>query len=99
MGFGLHTAGLKNASRFYFAKKPKDLSLAECAFLVGVISHPPHAIQEVTVPFAEQRKLAVLKRLEQAQMGEYSAETLENARHERLVFAWEKMPQARKEFK
>jgi O-antigen ligase len=92
VGFGLHTAGLKNAARFYFAKKPEDLSLAECGFLVGVISHPPHSIQEITVPFAEQRKLSVLRHLEQAQTGEYSAETLKNARHEILHFAWEKIP-------
>jgi len=99
VGFGLHTAGLKNAARIYFAKKPKALSLAECAFLVGVISHPPHSIAEVTAPFAEQRKSSVLRRLDQAQTGEYSAETLDNALHEKLVFAWEKIPNARMEIR
>ena len=99
VGFGLHTAGLPNAARFYFDRKPRDLSLAECAFLVGAISHPPHSVEELTAAFADRRKGSVLRRLEQAGTGGYDAQILENARREKLVFAWEKVSSAQKELR
>ncbi len=99
VGFGLHAAGLTNAARIYFAKQPRDLSLAECAFLVGVISHPPQSNQELTVAFTEKRKLSVLRRLEQTNPGKYDPETLENARRETLKFAWDKVPNKQKELR
>lgn len=33
-------AGVKAAAAFYFSKRPQDLTLAECAFLAGLISSP-----------------------------------------------------------
>jgi hypothetical protein len=99
VGFGLHTAGLRNAARIYFAKKPNKLSLAECAFLVGAISHQPRSIQELTVSSVEQRKLAVLNHLEHMDEWAYDPQMLENARREQLHFAWEKAPILRKELR
>ena len=38
--FGNNIYGIANASEFYFKKTPKDLSLAECAGLAGLIKNP-----------------------------------------------------------
>lgn len=89
VGFGLHSAGLSNAGAIYFAKQPADLSLAECAFLVSAIAHPPDDIHELTTSRVEQRKLSVLKKLEQMGDGAYEPQVLQNARSEHIHFAWE----------
>jgi penicillin-binding protein 1A len=42
VAFGRGTYGIKVASNLYFDKEPMNLSLSECAFLVGLLKAPEH---------------------------------------------------------
>ncbi|MBE0645273.1 MAG: PBP1A family penicillin-binding protein [Bacteroidetes bacterium] len=40
--FGRGAYGLQSAAAVYFDKKPSDLTVSECAFLVGALANPTH---------------------------------------------------------
>ncbi len=40
--FGRGAYGLQSAAAVYFGKKPTDLTVSECAFLVGALANPTH---------------------------------------------------------
>jgi penicillin-binding protein 1A len=42
VAFGRGAYGIQVASQVYFDKNPSDLSLSECAFLVGILKAPEH---------------------------------------------------------
>jgi hypothetical protein len=96
VSFGLHIAGLQSAAKIYFNKRPEKLTLAESAFLVGVISHPPATVQQVTPQFIEERVEYVLAHTEQMFGDKYGAEAFDQARQEKLHFAWENIIQVGK---
>ena len=73
VSFGLHAAGLESAAKIYFNKRPERLSLAECAFLVGAISHPPAYTSQVTPEFAKARVWPVLAHMESLSRDKYSS--------------------------
>ena len=59
--FGNGCYGLLEASKFYFNKEPKDLSVGETAMLVGVINAPSYYNILTHQERAEKRKNIVLK--------------------------------------
>jgi membrane peptidoglycan carboxypeptidase len=89
VSFGLHTAGLESAAKTYFNKRPEKLTLAECAFLVGAISHPPATTAQVTPEYAHARTDTVLAHMEPLFAGKYDADEFEQARQGALHFAWD----------
>jgi len=92
VSFGLHTAGLEQAARTYFNKRPKNLTLAECAFLVGTIAHPPADESAVTPVYAQGCKNRVLNVMGNGGSSAYTAETLEDARRAEFCFAFRSSP-------
>ena len=89
VSFGMHTAGLESAAKIYFNKRPERLSLAECAFLVGAISHPPAYTSQVTPEFAKARVWPVLAHMESLYRDKYSPAEFERARQQKLHFVLE----------
>jgi membrane peptidoglycan carboxypeptidase len=89
VNFGLHAAGLQRAAKIYFNKRPEKLSLAECAFLAGAISHPPKSKEEVTPEFVHARMDPALAHMEPLYAARYTPEAFDSARQETLHFAWD----------
>jgi penicillin-binding protein 1A len=70
---GREIVGLYRASRHYFRKEPKDLTLYEAALLAGMVQAPArfNPLKEQTRERAHQRALLVLKLMfEQGRIGE-----------------------------
>ncbi|MCL1804212.1 MAG: transglycosylase domain-containing protein [Eubacteriaceae bacterium] len=61
--FGAGAYGINKASEIYFSKKPKDLSLEECAMLAGIIQAPyAYApLNEESYKYAAERKNKALR--------------------------------------
>lgn len=82
--FGNLNYGVAAASYWYFGKQPRDLDLAESAFLAGLPQSPNRFDPFKNRPVAIERKNAVLARMFQQKIigeDEYTA-----ARDEKLVF-------------
>jgi 1A family penicillin-binding protein len=61
--FGYRSYGVENASLNYFHKTTKELTVAESAFIAGLIKKPEGYSPFVNLKMARQRQLLVLKRL------------------------------------
>jgi penicillin-binding protein 1A len=61
VSFGRGTYGIKVAANVYFDKEPSELTLSECAFLVGLLKAPEHYNGLVDYDRAIQRRNLVLK--------------------------------------
>jgi len=60
VAFGRGTYGIQVAANVYFDKKPSELTLSECAFLVGLLKAPEHYNGLVDYDRAIQRRNLVL---------------------------------------
>lgn len=83
--FGSNFYGIYEASQGYFGKEPADLSIAECAMLVGLPNAPSLYSPYVDFHLAKQRQLVVIDAMEK--MGIISRLEAENARIEEIVLA------------
>ncbi|GIV21585.1 MAG: hypothetical protein KatS3mg023_3336 [Armatimonadota bacterium] len=88
--FGLGAEDIGTACRVYFGKRPKDLTLAESAFLAGVLPEPPKRREELTPAKVERCKRRALERLGYFFARRYSSEQIERAMREKIVFVWER---------
>lgn len=61
VAFGRGTYGIQVASNVYFDKEPNQLTLSECAFLVGLLKAPEHYNGLVDYDRAIRRRNLVLK--------------------------------------
>lgn len=81
--FGRHTSGLANASIVYFSKLPDDLSVAETAFLAGILKAPSMFDPGRNPKEAKERRDAVLSKM--TQLGFVSEEEAANAKAQPLA--------------
>jgi len=88
--FGLGAEDIGTACRVYFGKKPKELTLAESAFLAGVLPEPPKSRDELTSEKVERCQRRALTRLGYFFAWRYSPDQIERAMRERVVFVWER---------
>ncbi|MBX9691406.1 MAG: transglycosylase domain-containing protein, partial [Cyanobacteria bacterium] len=82
--FGEGAYGIESASRYYFGKPAKNLSLAESAFLAGLIKAPSVLGAERNRDAAIARQRDVLASMQEYGMASYS--DLRKARGEKLNF-------------
>ncbi len=61
-----NAVGIKNAARTYFSKEPKDLSLTECATLVGMCKNPSYFNPRRFNERSRDRRNVVLAQMEKA---------------------------------
>ncbi len=85
-GHGMY--GIENASKFYFGKKAKDLSLAESSILVGIPKAPSIYSPLIDYKAAKKRQLLVLKELVKNKV--ISEEEKNEIYNEKLKFIGEK---------
>jgi len=88
--FGLGAEDIGTACRVYFGKTPKELTLAESAFLAGVLPEPPKRREELTPEKVERCKRRALNRLGYFFAWRYSPQQIEQAMREKIVFVWER---------
>ncbi len=81
--YGNHTYGVANAARLYFGKKVNELSLVECATLVGLIRGPSIYNPIADIQAAEQVKKETL--LAMRRLGFITESELEQAIHTPIV--------------
>lgn len=85
INFGHNVYGIESASKFYFHKEAKNLTLAEATYLIALIQSPNYLS-----PFGnhledlETRKDWVLSRMEL--LNYYSKEIITNAHQEKVIF-------------
>ena len=79
----LHNAvGIKNASRTYFGKDPMDLSLSECATLVGMCKNPSFYNPMINKERMRERRNVVLEKM--YELGDITQEQLVEAQNSPL---------------
>lgn len=76
--------GIENASKYYFGKSAKDLTLAEASMLAGIPNRPSEYSPFVNLESAKERQLVVLNSMLRDKY--ITSEELENAKNEELVF-------------
>ena len=76
--------GIENASKYYFGKSAKDLTLAEASMLAGIPNRPSEYSPFVNLEAAKERQLVVLNSMLRDKY--ITSEELENAKNEELVF-------------
>ena len=76
--------GVENASKYYFGKSAKDLSLGEAAMLAGIPNRPSEFSPFVNLEAAKNRQKVVL--LAMKRDGYITSEQVEIAYNEELVF-------------
>ena len=81
-GHGMY--GISNASKYYFGKNVKDLSLAEAAILAGIPNSPSNYSPVDNYNLAKERQRVVLTRMYNNKY--ISKEEMINAYKEKLVF-------------
>ena len=59
--FGHNIYGIDEASHYFFNKAPKDLTLAECAVLTGIISAPSYYSPDINLAQSKRKKEQILK--------------------------------------
>jgi hypothetical protein len=90
--FGLGTRGIKEAAYVYFDRAPRDLTLAEAAFLAGVLPEEPANYEAVTPALVQRARRRALRRLQAFFPLRYTWEELEQAQREPLSFTWKQRP-------
>lgn len=63
VSFGENLYGVEKAAQRFFAKKPKDLTLSECATLIGVLKAPSYYNPRNNLERAEGRRNTVLDQM------------------------------------
>ena len=81
-GHGMY--GISNASKYYFGKDVKDLSLAEAAILAGIPNSPSNYSPVDNYKLSKERQKVVLTRMYRNNY--ISMEEMNNAYNEKLVF-------------
>ena len=85
--FGGNCYGLGAAADYYFGKDVKDLTLAECASIIGITNNPslynPYISKETRENNKERQELILAKMLEQGYIDE---DEMEEAKSQKLVF-------------
>ena len=84
INYGHGQYGIAKASKYYFNKEPKDLTLAEASILTGIPKSPTNYSPLVNYDLAKKRQLTVLNCLKKN--GYITDEDLDNAYNEELVF-------------
>lgn len=82
--FGNQSYGIERAAQRYFNKPAAKLSIAESAFLAGLIKAPSHLSAKANRQEALERQRVVLSKM--AEYGFASEKDVEAAKHEKLVF-------------
>ncbi len=82
INYGHGKYGIENASKFYFNKRAKDLSLAEAAMLAGIPKSPANYSPFVNLDIAKKRQLLILNLL--VKNGIITEEEKNNAYNEAL---------------
>ena len=83
--FGSNFYGVYDAAQGYFGKEPAELSIAECAMLVGLPNAPSLYSPYVDFHLAKQRQLVVIEAMVKA--GVISNREAESARIEEIILA------------
>lgn len=83
--FGEQTYGIKAASKTYFDKSPRELSLAEVAFLIGLLQSPSGFNPYQNFESAKNRQLIVLKSMKN--VGVISTQQFEESEGEKIRLA------------
>jgi len=86
--FGMGEDGLFAAAQNYFGKQPKDLNLAEAAFLAGVLPEPPFDQRNVTPELVRRCQQRVFERLRAFFPERYPPEVIQEAQKTPLKFRW-----------
>jgi O-antigen ligase len=86
--FGLGAEDIGTAANLYFGKSPVELSLAESAFLAGILPEPPATPEEITPEKVERCKNRALKRLQDFFGSRYGLQTIKKAQEQPLRFAF-----------
>ena len=81
-GHGMY--GISNASKYYFAKEVKDLSLAEASILAGIPNSPSLYSPVDNYELSKERQKVVLKRM--YKNGYIDESEMNNAYNEKLIF-------------
>ena len=76
--------GIENASKYYFGKSAKYLTLAEASMLAGIPNRPSEYSPFVNLESAKERQLIVLNSMLRDKY--ITSEELEKAKNEELVF-------------
>jgi len=76
--------GIENASKYYFNKSAKDLTLAEASMLAGIPNRPSEYSPFANLESAKKRQLVVLKAMERDNY--ITSNELNDAYNELLVF-------------
>ena len=84
INYGHGQYGIAKASKYYFNKEPKDLTLAEASILTGIPKSPANYSPLVNYDLAKKRQLTVLNCLKKN--GYITDDDLDNAYNEELVF-------------
>lgn len=82
--FGEGCNGIYTAAQTYFGKEPKDLTLAECASIVGIVNLPTYYSPFYSLENNKERQETVLR--EMYEQGYITYEEYEDAVAEELVF-------------
>lgn len=87
INYGHGKYGIENASKFYFNKSAKDLTLAEATILTGIPKSPANYSPLNNYDLAKKRQLAILDLL--VKNGVITEEEKNEAYNEELVFSGE----------
>lgn len=85
INYGHGKYGIENASKFYFNKSAKDLSLAEATILTGIPKSPSNYSPLNNFDLAKKRQLLILELM--VKNGIISNEEKDNAYNEELIFS------------
>lgn len=83
--FGEGCYGVADAGEFYFAKKPQELSLSECACLIGLLRRPSYFNPVASMQTALQQRDEVLDRM--LECGYINSEQNKQAKQQPLQLA------------
>lgn len=81
-GHGMY--GIESASRFYYGKSSKDLTLAEATMLVGIPKSPSNYSPIINYELAKKRQISILYNMYKNKVISY--EEYEQAKNEELTF-------------
>ena len=84
INYGHGNYGIANASKYYFNKSVKDLSLGEISILVGIPNSPEQYSPLNNYKLAKERQLVVLNRM--LQNNYINKDELNKAYNEKLIF-------------